>query len=564
MPKFSEDFKNSLRERIDIVDFIGDYVELKRSGRTYKGRCPFHNDDTPSFTVYPDNGSFFCFGCHKGGDIINFTEEIEHLDYAEAVQFLADRAGVPMPEDNFDDTLSKKRQRMRRMNADAARFFYQYMMSSEGNAGLRYWTEKRQLSMKIIRRFGLGYAPDDWHGLKNHMNRLGYSDQELLEAGLVRKSEKNGRSNYYDNFRNRVMVPIINVRGNIIGFGGRVMDDTKPKYVNTSDTLLYHKTDEVFALNFAKDSGKDELILCEGYMDVIALHAAGFQNAVAGLGTALTDQQARLLSRYCNTIYLSYDSDSAGRAATDRALDIFQKTGLDVKVLSYSGGKDPDEIIQTYGSSRFQAILDNAENATAYRLKQRKNRYDMDTIEGKHHYLQDSMPILEKQDDTGRELYIARLSQETGVSEDAIKSQLKNYLSKKQYRESRRLKSEGSTFRSLLDKTSGGRGRAVKTREERAEELILSALMTNHDYLERVDRSLDPEDFTPGFHRKLYEELRRRIQEGSSTELIQFSEMFTPEEMAQISRPRMDGALANYSMREVEDCIAVLKKRRHR
>lgn len=569
MPRIQEDFLNTLRERNDIVDFVSQYVDLKKAGRLYKGLCPFHNEHTPSFTVYPENQSFYCFGCGKGGDIITFVRDIENLDYIEAVKLLADRAGMSMPDDDYDDTLAKKKQRMRHMNADAARFFYQSMMSSEGQRGLQYWTQTRRLSMTTIRHFGLGYAPDDWRALKNHMNRLGYSNEELYEANLVRKSEKNGRVNYYDNFRDKVMVPIIDLRGNIIAFGGRVLDNSKPKYINTSDTLIYHKTNAVFALNFAKDSGEDSLILCEGYMDVITLHQAGFTNAVAGLGTALTDEQVRLLSRYCNEVYLSYDSDGAGRAATDRALQKFNEVGLSVKVLSYSGGKDPDEIIKNYGPERFKSILKDADGAMEYQLAEKKNLYDLNTNEGKHHYLQDAMPILVKQDPTGRDLYIMSLARETGVSTDSISQQLKDYLEREKRRNGYRRKREAASFQPLLKKerrNSAGTTpglREEKSRAERAEETILTALLNNPDYLDMVDRQLDPEDFTEGFNRRFYNELRQRIRNGQSTDLIQLSGVFSPEEMAKISKPRFDGALPNTTSREVEDCIAILKKRRH-
>lgn len=570
MPRISEDFLNTLRERVDIVELVSRYVpDLKKAGRLYKGLCPFHNEHTPSFTVYPENQSFYCFGCGKGGDVITFVRDIENLDYLEAVKFLADQAGLAMPEDNYDDSMAKKKQRMRYMNKDAARFFYQAMMNSEGRAGLQYWTQKRRLSMATVRHFGLGYAPDSWDALKKHMNHLGYSNEELYEANLVRKSEKNGRTSYYDNFRNRVMVPIIDLRGNIIAFGGRVLDDSKPKYVNTSDTLIYHKTNALFALNFAKDSGKDSMILCEGYMDVIALHQAGFTNSVAGLGTALTDEQVRLLSRYCNEVYLSYDSDGAGREATGRALEKFNQIGFPVKVLSYSGGKDPDEIIQKHGPERFKTILREADDATEYQLAEKKKLYNLQTVDGRHRYLQDAMPVLAKQDPTGRDLYIMSLADETGVSTDSIRTQLNDYLERRKRQDHYRKKKESTSFQPLLKKegqvsaVSSNRNRKQKSKAQRAEETILTALLNNPDYLDLVDRQLDPEDFTEGFPRKLYTVLRQRIRDGQSTELIQLSGVFTPDEMAEISKPRLEGALPNTTSREIGDCIAILKERRH-
>ncbi len=557
MPRVPEEFLDRLRERSDIVEFISSYVDLKKAGRLQKGLCPFHNEKTPSFTVYPDNQSFYCFGCGKGGDVITFAREIENLDYMEAVKLLADRAGLSMPEDNYDDSLAKKKARMRQMNAEAARFFYQYMMSSEGSVGLNYWTRVRGLSMQTIRHFGLGYAPDDWRMLKNHMNRLGYSDQELYEANLIRRSEKNGRVNFYDNYRNRVMVPIIDLRGNIIGFGGRVLDDSKPKYINTSDTLLYHKTDAVFALNFAKNAGTSSLILCEGYMDVIALHQAGFTNAVAGLGTALTDEQVRLLARYCDQVYLCYDSDGAGRTATDRALQKFNQIGLKVRVLSYSGGKDPDEILKNYGPSRFQKILDEASGAQEYLLGEQKQKYDLSSDDGKHDYIKDAMPILASQDRVQLDISVGNLSKETGVSREAIIAMLGDYRNSRKRREERQSEREAGQFQKLAKQTSG------KDRYTRAEEIILNSLLRNPDMLTVADRELNPEDFHDPLNRRFYLVLRDRIRNDQSIDPIHFSGDFTPEEMGILFKPRAGVSLSNTTEQELNDCISLLKQRRH-
>ena len=560
MPRYPEEFLTKLKENIDIVDFVSDYVDLKRSGRYYKGLCPFHSEKSPSFFVYPETQSYFCFGCQKGGDLINFTEGIERLDYVEAVKFLAQRAGLPIPEEEQDDTSYQLRKRMREMNRDAARYFYRCLRSSAGEEGMRYWREKRGLSMETIRHFGLGYAPDDWHGLQLHMRSLGYSDEELRTANLVRRSERNGRINYYDNFRGRVMVPIIDLRGNIIAFGGRVLDDSKPKYVNTSDTLIYSKTDNVFALNFAKDTGKDELILCEGYMDVIALHQAGFTNAVAGLGTALTDVQARLIARYCNLVYLSYDSDEAGRKATERAIDRFEHNGVAVRVLSYTGsdGKDPDEVIRNHGAERFRSLLKDSEDAEAYRIGEKRKLHDLTSDDGKYAYLKDAVPVVAGQEPIRQELSISALANETGIPAEAIRAQVREQEQSNQRRRHYREKREAGSFHQLNRAADG------KTRKQHAEQTILQALLNNPDYLERVDRELDPEDFSEGFERNFYLALRERIQEGKSIDLIQFSEILTPEQMSELTRPPAEGMLPNTTSKEVEDCIRVLKNSRRR
>jgi len=288
----NENFLQELKYKTDIEDIISTYVTLRKRGNTSVGLCPFHNEKTPSFTVYNDTQSFYCFGCGAGGDAIGFIKKIENLDYIDAVKMLAERAGMQMPQDGFDDSLSKKRRRILEINRETAKFYHSYMMSPEGKVGYDYFIN-RGLSPKTITKFGLGYAPDNWDSLLKHLRSLGFSYGEMLDAGVIKESKSN---RFFDFFRNRVITPVINVRGNVIAFGGRVLDDSKPKYLNSSDTLVYKKTNELFALNLAKDSGSDTLILCEGYMDVISMHQAGFTNAVAGCGTALTNEQVRLIS----------------------------------------------------------------------------------------------------------------------------------------------------------------------------------------------------------------------------------------------------------------------------
>lgn len=365
--RLSDSFLEQLRANTDIESVISPYVNLRRRGKNLVGLCPFHNEKTPSFTVYPENGSFYCFGCGVGGDVITFVRRMENLDYMEAVKQLADRVGMALPEDGYDDTLAKKRTAVLAANRAAAKFFHSQLFTDRGRHALNYFLD-RGLTMKTIRHFGLGFAPDDWRALKNHLNEQGFDDILLESANLLRRSDKSGKVSYYDNFRNRVMFPIIDPRGNVIAFGGRVLDDSKPKYINTSDTLVYKKSNGVFALNFAKNGNDGKLIIAEGYMDVIALHQAGFTNAVACLGTALTKEQANLLSRYADEIILSYDADEAGQKATARALGIFGTTGMEIKVLRLTGGKDPDEIIKKYGAQRFRDIINGAANDTEYRL----------------------------------------------------------------------------------------------------------------------------------------------------------------------------------------------------
>ena len=354
----SDEFLDDLRRRADIESTVSSYVSLKRKGKILTGLCPFHNEKTPSFTVYPETQSYYCFGCGNGGDVITFIRNIENLDYMEAVKLLADRHGVSMPQDGYDSGLSKKRTEMYGANREAARFFHAKLYSPEGRQGLEYFYS-RGLTDDTIRHFGLGYAPDSWHDLENYLVSKGYSQQLLYDANILRSTVKNGKRYYYDAFKNRAMFPVIDLRGNVIAFSGRRIHDADSdrKYVNTSDTLVYKKGSNLFALNFAKKSKSDSIILCEGNLDVISLHQAGFTNAVAGLGTALTEEQAHLLSHYAGEIFICYDSDEAGQKATRKAINILGKTTLKVRIIHMTGGKDPDEIIQKFGAEGFKRCL---------------------------------------------------------------------------------------------------------------------------------------------------------------------------------------------------------------
>ena len=418
-----QEYIQEVARRNDIEELIGQYVHLRRRGRTLTGLCPFHNEKTPSFTVYPDTQSFYCFGCGAAGDAITFVRKINNLGYVEAVKQLAARAGMPMPEE--DDKESRQRSRMLEMNRCAARYFYEQLNARTPQAAeaRRYWKEKRGLSDGAIRRFGLGYAPDEFGGLLHYLRRRGFSDSEVEDAGLAKRSMK---GNLYDLFRHRVMVPIIDVRGNIIAFGGRVLDDSKPKYINSPETMVYKKSRTLFALNLAKKSASKRFILCEGYMDVISMHEAGFDTAVCACGTALTPEQVKLLSEYAEEAVLSYDSDEAGQKATARSLSLFSDTPVKVSVLSIPGAKDPDEFIRHYGKERFEMLLNGAANPTEFRLAKIKQKYDLRTDDGRLEYIRDAIDILASGGvtPTARDVYAGRIAGETGVSKQAILSQL--------------------------------------------------------------------------------------------------------------------------------------------
>lgn len=547
-----------MQERIDIEDVISSYVNLKRRGKTLVGLCPFHNEKTPSFTVYPESRSFYCFGCGAGGDVISFVRRMDNLDYVEAVKSLAQAAGMSMPEDGYDDTMAKRRMRLLAANREAARFFNACLNAPENRFALDYFL-KRGLTPSTIRHFGLGYAPDSWHALTEHLHSKGFTYEEMVLANLVRRSDKNGKSNYYDNFRNRVMFPIIDLRGNVIAFGGRVMDDSKPKYINTSDTPVYKKSNGVFALNFAKNANENKLLLVEGYMDVIALHQAGFTNAIACLGTAFTSEQANLLSRYAEEIIVCYDNDGAGREATQRALGVLGKTGLKLRVVTMSGGKDADEIIRTYGKERFAELLGTAANKTEYRLLQEKEKYNINTDDGKLRFLTAAAAVLAQCGAVECDIYSTRLSNELGVSKDSINAQIRSAKMKQRRNDEAKKKRESEAFieRSFSDKNNPQR--AANIRAARAEETLIASLARNPDFYEKLKDSFSPSDFITDFNRRIAECLFDKLEQGLTPDISLFSSDFTPEEMGSVQKIFMSSSQLSNTVRECEDCIKVLR-----
>lgn len=561
--RLSDAFLEQLRANTDIESVISPYVNLRRRGKNLVGLCPFHNEKTPSFTVYPENGSFYCFGCGVGGDVITFVRRMENLDYMEAVKQLADRAGMALPEDGYDDTLAKKRTAVLAANRAAAKFFHAQLYTEQGRQALDYFLD-RGLAPETIRHFGLGFAPNDWRALKRHLNEQGFDDVLLESANLLRRSDKNGKVSYYDNFRNRVMFPIIDPRGNVIAFGGRVLDDSKPKYINTSDTLVYKKSNGVFALNFAKNGNDGKLIIAEGYMDVIALHQAGFTNAVACLGTALTKEQANLLSRYADTIILSYDADEAGQKATARALGIFGTTGMEIKVLHLEGGKDPDEIIKNYGAQRFQAIIDGAANDTEYRLLKARQGIDLATDDGKVKYLSAAAEILaEIGSPVEVDVYASRLAHELGVDKLAIQSQVK--YKREGLKKRRAVKREQEQTRLLINgQNTKNPERAQHLRAAKAEETLIASLMRNPDFYNKLKDGLSADYFVTALNRRIFSVVLSRLEEGGNTEPYFLSSEFTPDEMDEVERIFRSAAQLSNTVDECADCIKILKEEKNK
>ncbi len=558
--KLNERFIQDLQDKIDIDSVISSYVNLKRRGKTLVGLCPFHNEKTPSFTVYPDTRSFYCFGCGAGGDVISFVRRIDNLDYIEAVKAVAQMAGMPMPEDGYDDTLSKKRMRLLAANREAARFFNACLMEEKNRPALEYFLS-RGLTLSTIRHFGLGYAPNEWRALLEHLRKKGYTDEELVLANLARRSEKDGRVSYYDNFRNRVMFPIIDLRGNVIAFGGRVMDDSKPKYINTSDTLVYKKSNGVFALNFAKNANDNKLVLVEGYMDVIALHQAGFTNAIACLGTAFTSEQANLLSRYAEEILICYDNDEAGRKATQKALGVLGKTGVKLRVVKMEGGKDADEIIRKHGKERFDSLLGKAANKTEYKLLEERAKYNLSTDDGKLRFLMAATQILAECGSIECDIYATRLSNELGVNVESINAQIKSAKAKLRRSDEERRKREQDNMleKSFEDKNNPERSKNL--RAAKAEETIIASFMRNPDFYKKLKDRLSPDDFVTAFNRRLYECLAQKLEAGVDAELSQFAKHFSPEEMDSVTRIFISSSSLSNTVKECEDCIDVLKEK---
>lgn len=548
----SDSFLQELKMKTDIEDVISTYVTLKRRGATLVGLCPFHNEKTPSFTVYPATQSFYCFGCGAGGDAITFLKKIENLDYLDAVKTLAQRAGLQMPQEGFDDSLSKRRRRILEMNREAARFYHSVLLSPEGKVGYDYYIG-RALSAATINHFGLGFAPNQWDALLRHMRAKGYQPAELVDAGLARKGQKG----YYDNFRNRVMTPIIDVRGNVIAFGGRVLDDSKPKYINTGDTLVYKKTNELFALNFAKDSKEDALILCEGYMDVIAMHQAGFTNAVAGCGTALTTEQVRLISRYAKEVILTYDADEAGQKALQKAMTLFDQTDVKVRIPALVGGKDPDEIIRTYGRDKFKGMLEGASNETEFRLLALRRQYNLATTQGKIDFIGGALQILATLPPVERDLYVSRLSEELGVERQNMKVQLQDLVARQGNRREKR------EFKRIVQENMRKTARETMAtdaslRKLRAEDRLISLLLRYPD-CSRLCKDFDPQWLTPGFAQRVFTLILQRLENGDGTELMDLRDRLTDDEMGRLSGIIARGGESADAKQEFSDCLQTIR-----
>ncbi len=547
---FPETFLTELTERSDIVDVVSGYVRLtKKSGSNMFGLCPFHSEKTPSFSVSPDKQIYHCFGCGKGGGVINFIMEIENLSFPEAVEFLAKRAGMPIPEESNDEE-SRKRGRMLALNRDAARFFYE-QLSSPAGAPAREYMERRRIGPATAKNFGLGYAPDTWDSLEKAMRAKGYSDFEMFDAGLVRRG-KTG-SSFYDTFRNRLMFPVIDVRGNVIGFSGRILGDGEPKYMNSPETLVFNKSRNLFALNLAKKTKSGYIILAEGNIDVVSMHQAGFDSAVASLGTSLTPEQARLISRFTDQVIIAYDNDGAGKKATQRAIGILERLDLKVKVLALSGAKDPDEYIKTRGAAAFRNLLEGSENQLDYRLRGVLEKYDLNQDVQKVEFLKEATDLVAHLPGSAeRAVYAMRVAELAGIAADAVTAEVQQRRKRLLSRANREQERQQTRPGRVAD--APGRKRYADEAFGAAEEGILRVLLLDPGSARNSE--LPPaEDFTVPELQHIYSEVLARLRRGGEVTPATLGGVLSGEEMSLLIRLQNEPLAASNSERALKDYI---------
>ena len=553
---FPPAFIDELTARNPIEDVVGQYVSLKRSGSNMFGLCPFHGEKTASFSVAPDKGIYYCFGCHKGGSVINFQLEIEGLSYPDAVRALAKRVGMEVPEDEQYQSRYRQQERLWALHKEAARYFHSQLYAPVGAEALKY-AMGRGMPKSILTKFGIGYAPDSWTGLVDTLRKKGYSDQELRDSGLVTVSRKNG--NLFDRFRDRLMFPIIDVRGNVIGFGGRIMKNDKEaaKYLNSPETLIFNKRKNLFALNLAKKSKLGYLILVEGYMDAIALHQYGFDCAVASLGTALTEDGAALLSRYTDQVVLIYDGDQAGQNATRRAIPILEKAGLQGKVLQMRDAKDPDEFLKKFGADRFKILLEESSNRVEYQLNAILKKYDLRDDDQKVKYLQESAELIcTLGSAVQREVYAGRVAEAAKISMDAMKLEVNRAFKRRIAREKKKQeKIDLSPARNLQPKSRKFHYDNVKS--AMAEEMVLALALREPALLDHT-RTLKPEMFSSELLGRVYAQLMNRHNEGLDVSLGGLAD-FTSEEMSHIAGilQRQEGPVNEQAL---TDCIGTIQR----
>ncbi len=550
------DIVNEVKYRNDIESVISSYVELKKRGKNLVGLCPFHNEKTPSFTVYPENGSFYCFGCGVGGDVFSFIKLIENLDYADAIRYLAEKSGISIIETERDNSLQAMRNKIYDINRETAKFYHSYLMSEEGKWALSYLTG-RGLKISTIKHFGLGAAPDSWDMLLKHLKNQGFSIDEMLAANVISKSSK---GTYYDRFRKRVMFPIINVRGRVVAFSGRAMpgdDKQGGKYVNTSDTLVYKKSENLFGMNFAKNVCEERVILVEGNMDVVSLHQAGFENTVAALGTAFTAEEAKLLSRYTKEIVLTLDADAAGQKAVKRAGEILKDTGLNVRVIVVPDGKDPDEFIKKNGPERFKALLEGAVSEIEYKLLTAVEGIDVSSDDGKLKYLSKAADIIANTPDAiARDLYISRLSDKYGITRQTLENRVKEI--RKQNARRKQTSEINRIINPRYERSTVMPEKNAYPAAVSAEENIIAVLLSHPDFTEYAKEKLDSSKFISSLCRRVYERMLELYNAGNDYDLSAFGETLNDNEMGYLASLLNGSRSGTNPLTVLKDSINVL------
>ena len=552
---FPPSFLDELVARNPIEDVVGHYVTLKRSGANMFGLCPFHGEKTASFSVAPDKGIYYCFGCHKGGGVINFMMELEGLSYPDAVRNLAARVGMEVPEDEQYQSRYRQQERLWALHKEAARFFHSQLYSPVGKTALEY-ALGRGMSKSILTTFGVGYAPDSWDSLVKAMRAKGYTEEELKESGLVTVSQKNGR--IFDRFRDRLMFPIIDVRGNVIGFGGRIIknDPNAAKYLNSPETAIFNKRKNLFGLNLAKKTKTNTLILVEGNIDVVALHQYGFDNAVASLGTSLTEEQAALMARYAEQIILIYDGDKAGQNATQRAIPILEKAGLHVKVLQLKDAKDPDEFLKKFGADKFKLLLEGSSNRVEYQLNAIARKYDIREDEQRVKFINEAAEFISTLGNAvQREIYGNRVADAAKISYDAMKIEVNKAFKRRMARERKRQeKIDLAPAQALQPKSRTIRYDNVKS--AMAEETVIAMVLRQSALLDEA-KNLKPEEFSSGLLGNVYNQLRQRYEQGLDVSLGVLSDL-SAEEMSHVTQVfhRQTGPVNEQAL---ADCIRTIK-----
>ena len=552
MARYSEEIINDVRQNNDIVDVISQYMHLKRSGRNFFGLCPFHNEKSPSFSVSPDKQIFHCFGCGVGGNVITFVSKIEGLNFVETIQMLAERANIQLPtlENSGDMQKEILKSNVYKVNEFTAEFYHQNLYKPQAKIAQEY-VKKRQLSNETLKAFRIGFS-GKFDELYQELKKQGFADQEILESGLV---NKNDRGQYIDRYRNRLMFPICDARGKVIAFGGRVLDDSKPKYINSPENIVYSKGRNLFGLNVAKKGDTKKLLIVEGYMDVISLHQRGITNVVAPLGTALTEQQGWLLRKNAEQIILSFDSDGAGLQAKIRALDVLQNMGCDIRILQVEGAKDPDEFILKYGNIRFQALIEKALSVIEFKVKLLKNNLNLENINDKIKFLNEIAKLISNIDNNiEREVYIERIANEYDISKEAIFAEVNKLTYTNSKSEKILEKPKPVVSHKKIDKPEVSQ--AIKRRENTVISLLLIGDLS---IFEIIKQNIKLDDFVDEVNANIAKRLYEEYEKGNSN-INGIIDNLEQEEQNQITMIMADDYEISDLEKAIDDIVQVYRK----